>query len=176
MSSDESLAPELQLARFGRDGKADRFIGFWLEMAVEGRQAKVRLNQRRVHKSLEKFFADQTMRAATSAAGPDAVAGQLREAAAAYFTSCLTDPSYSTLVWGMSRLTPEQVRGKAARDAVDVLAVLAATGPEGQAADLPGIWVGAFEDIFGEPGLADLRAVMAKRAELAPLAASLGLD
>lgn len=164
------LEPTLRRARYGRRDDGDRFLGFWLGLMVDGRQHRLTPSLTRLRRGIEGFYAGRDVRAATAAAGQEAVDAQLRDAAAVYFQTCLTDPNYSSLVWGMNRLQPEQLRAKAARDAAGTLAaIVESRGATGAAAALPGLLVDGFLEVFGEPGRDALRDAVAKSASLANL-------
>lgn len=172
----QPLAPELERARYGANRKGDRFVAFWLALLVEGRQSKLRPDPRRVGRTIDHFLNDRDVVAATDALGRTAVDDQLADAAATYFQSCLTDPTYSTLVWGMSRLNADQLRGKAARDAVDTLLMVEAGSDDATAERLARLMVAGYVEVFGEPGEAVLRAEAERRPALASLVSALWRD
>ncbi len=103
----------LERARFGRRlGTGDRFVGFWLELAVAGRNASLGGDRRNVARTIRAFF--KGTRAAVDEAGVDALHAELRDAAQLYWGSCLTDPQYSSTLFGLKRLDDAELRGKIA--------------------------------------------------------------
>ena len=107
--------------------------------------------------------------AAREALGQRVIDDQLRDAAAVYFQTCLTDPQYSSVVWGMNRLQPEQLRAKAAKDAATTLEAVVGSRASGPAEALPGLLIDGFLEVFGEPGRDALRDAVAKKPSLAGL-------
>lgn len=166
MTDDDStpiLHPDLEVARFGPQHDGDRFVGFWLALVMEGRQHRLRSNVRQTRRILDRFFATQEVQAAMQSAGEDAVNDQLRQAAAVYFTSCLTDLQYSNTLWRMNRLEPEKLRDKMAGDAADVLAALAGSGGlKGGAVRLPSLLTDGLLDALAPDGAEELGKAIAK--------------
>ncbi len=164
----DDLNPVLRRARYGKSGDGDRFVGLWLSVMVEARQRRLSPSLVGARKILEGFFRGRAVRAAIDEVGENAVYAQLRDAAAVYFQSCITDPNYSTLIWGMSRLEPDTLRAKAAKDAVAGLGVIADSRSSGRVQALPPLLVDGFVEVFGEPGREALRAAAASRPSVAP--------
>lgn len=164
------LDPVLHRARYGPRDDGDRFVGFWLNLVVDGRQQRLTPSLTRVRRAIEQFFAGREVRSAREALGDDAVNAQLRDAATVYFQTCLTDPNYSAGVWGMNRLQPEQLRVKTAKDAAGTLtAIVESRGATGPAASLPSLLVDGFVQVFGDPGRAALRDAVATKPALSGL-------
>lgn len=146
----------LTLARYGRLRDGDRFVGLWVELMVAARQAS---DGRRIVKS---FFRGDVARAVDTA-GQQVVADELRDAARLYFASCLTDPQYTSTMFGMKRLPDEEIRGKIANETASALATLAASGTvDGAASALPGALIDGYVDALGPDSEADLRAAAAR--------------
>lgn len=164
------LDPVLRRARFGKRDDGDRFVGLWLALVVAARQQRLTPSLAGARRTIEDFFRGREVQAAVEVAGPDALQEQLRDAAAIYFQSCITDPNYSSVIWGMNRLQPDQLRAKAAKDAAATLAAIVESRAAGPAEALPGLLVLGFVDVFGEPGRAALRVAAARHHSLASLA------
>ena len=165
----DELDPTLRRARYGKRDDGDRFLGFWLTILVHARQDRLTPSLTQVRRAVEGFYAGREVRAAVAAVGLPAVQDQLRDAAAVYFQTCLTDPQYSSVVWGMNRLQPDQLRAKAAKDAASALAALVECRAGSPAEELPPLFVDGFLEVFGEPGRDALRPALAKRSSLAGL-------
>lgn len=165
----DELDPALRRARYGKREDGDRFLGFWLTILVHARQDRLTPSLRHVRRAIESFYAGREVRAAVVAVGLQEVQDQLRDAAAVYFQTCLTDPQYSSVAWGMNRLQPDQLRAKAANDAASALASIVDCRAGGVAEELPGLFVDGFLEVFGEPGRDALGLALAKRPSLAGL-------
>lgn len=165
MSDDPTptLDPHLEVARYGRKHDGDRFVGFWLALVVEGRQNRVRLDVRQTRRVVERFFSGRDVRAAVASAGAEAVEDQLRDAAAVYFNSCLTDPQYANTLWRMNRIEPGKLRDKMARDAVNALALMSDAGVlQGAARHLPILLTDGFLRAVAPHGAQELGDAVAK--------------
>lgn len=172
MSDDDArdpLDPLMRLARHGKRDDGDRFLAFWLSLMVDARQHRLTPSLTRMRRTIEAFYAGRDVKAATAALGRRALDEQLRDAAAVYFQTCLTDPQYSSVVWGMNRLQPEQLRAKAAKDAATTLDAVVGSGATGPAEALPALLVDGFVEVFGEPGREALRDAVATKRGLAGL-------
>lgn len=171
MSDDphDQLDPALRRARYGRGGDGDRFVGLWLSIMVAARQLKLTPSLAGVRRTLDSFFRSRDLRAALDAVGEAPVVDQLRDAATVYFQTFLTDPNYSSVVWGMNRLQPDQLRAKAAKDAAQMLVALVGSRAGGLSASLPAVLIEGFVEVFGEPGREALRAAAATRLSLSGL-------
>ena len=138
----------LERARFGRRlGTGDRFVGFWLELAVAGRNASLGGDRRNVARTIRGFVKDT--RAAVDEAGVAALHAELRDAAQLYWGSCLTDPQYSSTLFGLKRLDDAELRGKIALEFAQAARLMIDSGAlDGPAADLPGLaqWLRAQSD------------------------------
>lgn len=150
------MTDALHLARFGRKNDGDRFVGLWVELFVSARQ------QGNAVRAVKRFFKGDVARA-VDAVGIDAVAAGLRDAARIYFETCLTDPQYSSTLFGMKRLPQEEVTGKMAVETALVLGLLAHAGLEGPARHLPSALIGGYTDALGPAAEADLRAALETR-------------
>lgn len=155
----------LERARFGRRlGTGDRFVGFWLELAVAGRNASLGGDRRNVARTIRAFF--KGTRAAVDEAGVDALHAELRDAAQLYWGSCLTDPQYSSTLFGLKRLDDAELRGKIALEYAQAARLMVDSGALlGPAADLPGLYLDGL--LLAAPGLQDqVRAVVSRFAEV----------
>ena len=141
-------------SRYGRNN-GDRFVGLWVELFVAARQ---RGDARRI---LKGFFKGDVARAVEQAGSP-AVIEQLHDAARIYVDSCLTDPQYSSTLFGMKRLPQEELRGKLANETAAVLGLLAQAPLEGPAASVPDALVGGYFAALGPDAEEDLRAALEK--------------
>lgn len=151
------MHPDLKIARYGRKNDGDRFVGFWLALVMEGRQKRLRSADRKVCRILDRFWAGHDVQAALATAGVVAFNEQLQDAAAVYFTTCLTDPQYSNTLLRTNRIEPEKLRDKMARDAADTLAVLAESGGlSGHAVQLPALLTDGFLDALAPQGAQEL--------------------
>jgi len=172
MSDDDArstLHPAVRLARYGKHDDGDRFLGFWLSLMIDARQHRLTPSLTRMRRAIEGFYGGREVTAAREALGQRVIDDQLRDAAAVYFQTCLTDPQYSSVVWGMNRLQPDQLRAKAAKDAAATLEAVVGSRASGPAETLPGLFVDGFLEVFGEPGRAALRDAVAKKPSLAGL-------
>ena len=106
-----------------RHNGGDRFLALFLMLGLEGRRLPQRAAERRVRELITEFFA----RPAVRDASPDAVAEELADAAATYFQTCLTDSQYTSAMFGLKRLSTQEVQGKIARDFATTVAAVAAS-------------------------------------------------
>ncbi|AQP45609.1 DUF6553 family protein [Tessaracoccus flavus] len=149
----ESPHPALRLARHGKNDDGDRFVGLWVEVMVAGRQGS---DARRV----VKHFFRGDVAAALDSAGPGAFAVELRDAARIYVASCLTDPQYTSTMFGMKRLADDDVRAKIANETARALSALG-VGQEPSGAELlPVALVGGYRDALGPGSEEALRAAL----------------
>ncbi|MHA6523292.1 DUF6553 family protein [Tessaracoccus sp. G1721] len=172
MSDDDArstLHPALRVARYGKHDDGDRFLGFLLSLMIDARQHRLTPSLTRMRRTIEAFYSGRDVKAAREAVGQETIDAQLRDAAAVYFQTCLTDPQYSSVVWGMNRLQPEQLRAKAAKDAAGTLEAVVGSRATGPAEALPGLFVDGFIEVFGDPGREALRDAAAKKPSLAGL-------
>lgn len=146
----------LHLARYGKKNDGDRFVGLWVELFVSARQ------QGNAVRAVKRFFKGDVARAVESA-GVDDVATALRDAARVYFETCLTDPQYSSTLFGMKRLPQEEVHGKMAVETALLLGLLAHAGLEGPSETVPGALIGGYADALGPDAVTDLRAALETR-------------
>ncbi|SHJ90179.1 hypothetical protein SAMN02745244_03541 [Tessaracoccus bendigoensis DSM 12906] len=117
------MAPEeLELARYGRSGKADHFLGFWLSLIVEARGFVGAGDARRVRKAILRFLSDTA--AAEQAAGAEVFQAELRDAARRYWGTTQTDPSYSSNLFGLMRIGPGELRVRVATEAAKTVQML----------------------------------------------------
>lgn len=160
---DDALHPALDLARHG-NGNGDKFLGLWVALMVMAR------NGSDTRRTIVEFVSDRDVVAAVDAVGEGPVLEQLRDAAAVYFTTCLTDPQYSSTMFGMKRLSVDQIHAKAADEAAHTLRMmLDSQALDGVAAGLPDALVGGFLDALAPQGEQPLRAALAKHPALAHL-------
>lgn len=132
------LDPAMEMARYGPAHDGDRFVGFWLALIMEARQRRLRPAERQARRILDRFWAGRDVQAALATVGDTAFNDQLRDAAGVYFRTCLTDPQYASTMWRTSRIEPEKLREKMARDTANTLALMADSGGlVGNAAQLP---------------------------------------
>lgn len=108
-------SPELELARYGKTGKADHFLGFWLSLIVEARGYVTAGDSRRIHKAISRFLKETAP--AAEAAGIEAFHAELLDAAARYWETTQSDPSYSSTLFGLKRISPEELGAKVATEA-----------------------------------------------------------
>ncbi len=118
------LHPDLDRARYGKKHDGDRFVGFWLALVTHARQSG-RGDARQARRILDRFWAGGEVRQALESVGLLAVHEQLRDAAARYYSTCLTDPQYSSTLWRTNRIEPEKLRAKMAKETAATLALLA---------------------------------------------------
>lgn len=161
----------MDVARRGPKGDVDRFLAFWLNMLVEGKQGGSGTAQ--VRKAVEKFLTNPGLVAARDSLGEDALAEELRDAAETYFNTCRSDTGYTTTMFRTRKLEPEQITAKAARDAASMIAALARSGTlTGFAQRLPALCASGFLASFGDESEPALRLAVGKdpsAAQLAPL-------
>lgn len=150
---------ELERARYGDNGKADRFLGFWLTMAVEGREAR-RAEVKRARRTIVAFLADTSD--AFEEAGPQAYFDELRDAAVRYWGTTQSDPSYSSSLFGLQRLKPEALRAKVVGEASDTVALLIAADVERDTArQLPRLLIEALLVVLPDAKV-ELRAALSR--------------
>lgn len=163
----------LERARYGRRlGTGDRFVGFWLQLAIEGRNYPLSRDARPARRIVRRFY-DKDAKAALAEAGVPAVHAQLVEAAQLYWGTCLKDSQYSSTMFGMKRLDDDHLRAKIADDFAMIGDVLCASGAlQGDAAELPRLLLRglllAVPDLHGE-----LRISLVRRPSVAPLVSDL---
>lgn len=167
MASDH---PAMVLARRGPKGTVDNFLAFWLMLLTEGRQARFEAGRRRTRRTVERFLTGRDVTEARELLGEDALAAELRDAAALYFDTCMTDPHYATTLFGTKRLQHADVVVKAAVEAAGALGVLFESGVlDGFARRLPTLLVQGFVAEVGEDSRATLRAAVLKNPGAAAL-------
>lgn len=167
--------PAMELARRGPKGKGDTFLGFWLEILTDGRQAKFEASRRRTQKTIDAFFRRAEVVQARQVLGDDAVAHELRDAAALFFHTCLTDVAYTSTLFGAKRVSGDQVVLRAAKDTADAVAVIVQSNAvDPLARRLPSLLLAGF---VSEIGSVDVlrRALLANRSA-APFAEVLEED
>ncbi len=120
-----ALHPDLERARYGKNHDGDRFVGFWLELITQARQYRGRADARQARRTLERFWARPEVRRAVESVGVSAVHEQLLDAAAVYYSTCLTDPQYSSTLWRTNRIEPQKLRMKMAKETAGTLALMA---------------------------------------------------
>lgn len=159
-------SPELDRARYGtKPRRGDHFLGFWLTLVIEGRGYGRLSDARRARKTIEKFVRDTEP--ALAEAGPEAYFGALRDAARIYFETTLTDPAYSSTMFGLKRLSLDELRAKIATEAASTLSVTVDSHLETNTArQLPQLWVEGYLEALPE-GAGSLRAALAKRQSAA---------
>lgn len=132
------LHPDLDRARYGKNHDGDRFVGFWLELVTQARQHHGRADARLARRILDRFWARAEVRQAVESVGQQGVHEQLLDAAAVYYTTCLTDPQYSSTMWRTNRIEPQKLRAKMAKETAGTLALLAdSQGLSGMSQALP---------------------------------------
>lgn len=157
-------SPELELARFGTSGKADHFLGFWLSLIVEARGFVGAGDARRIHKSIQRFLNDTA--AARETAGTEAFHAELRDAARSYWRTTQTDPSYSSSLFGLMRIGPDELRRKVATEATRTVQMLLEVGFEHETArQLPQLLIEALLET-----LPDVRPVLREALRKRPQA------
>lgn len=141
------LHPALRRARYGSEGDADRFIGFWLALIMDARQP----GHSRIRRTVRDFFAAKELQAALAEAGQQAVDDELTDAATIYWTTCRTDPQYSSKMLGYGRLQPQAIEKKASRELANTVHAMtiskAMTGP---AESLGSLLQAGFRTVFGD--------------------------
>ena len=156
-----SMHPAMDLARRGPRGKVDKFLQLWLALLTDGRQARFEPGRRRTRRTIERFFADRHVRAAETEVGQEALAVELREAAALYFSTCLTDSNYSMTLFRTRKMDPERLLGKVAGEAASAVGVILESQPTGEMASrLPVLLVGGYLDEIGIDGAPALLAAL----------------
>lgn len=165
MSDDPNprLHPDLEAARYGPKRDGDRFVGLWLNLAIEARHERLRPVSVRTRRLLERFWSGREVQAALAAVGTRAFNEQLRDAAEVYFTSCLTDPQYSSTMWRMNRIEPDKLRDRMARDTANMMALLADSGAlTGEASQLPALLTDGLLRVLAPHGAEELAAAVAR--------------
>ena len=158
-----SLHPDLEAARYGRNHAGDHFVGFWLELMIEARHGRLRPVAVRTRRLLDRFWAQPAVSTALATVGDSAFNDQLSDAAAIYFTSCLTDPQYSSTMWRMNRIEPEKLRNKMATETANTLALLADSGGlVGPGARLPDLLTDGFLKALAPNGATELAEAVAQ--------------
>lgn len=109
------------------DGGGDRFLALFLTLSLEGRNLPQRAGERRLRRLVAEFFAQPVVREALNH-GDDALDDELADAAATYFQTCLNDSQYTSGLFGLKRLSAQEVRGKIARDFAAMAAAVTASG------------------------------------------------
>ncbi len=146
--------PAMELARRGAKGKVDTFLGFWLEILIDGRQAKFELTRGRTQRTIERFLARSELVSARRVLGDDAVAHELRDAAALYFRTCRTDVAYTSTLFRTKRVPEDQVVLKAAQETASAVGVLMeARVADPLAQQLPDLLIGGFVTEIGALGV-----------------------
>ena len=159
-------SPELERARYGtKKAKADHFLGLWLTILTEARGYTRAADARRTRRTIDAFVRDTA--SALAEAGPDAYFDALRDAARIYFDTTLTDPTYSSILFGLKRLSPDELRGKTANEVAVSVAIMVDSNLETDTArQLPRLWVEGYLEAI--PNGADaLRRALAKRPSAA---------
>lgn len=157
------LDPALETARYGKLRDGDRFVGFWLALVMEAKQRRLRPTEREARRILERFWSGRDVRAALAAVGVKAFNDQLRDAAKVYFTTCLTDPQYTSTMWRMNRIEPDKLRKKMAVDTANTLALLAESGGlVGEAVQLPTLLTDGFLNALAPHGAEELGEAVAR--------------
>ncbi len=155
------MVSALERARYSKDGRADRFLGFWLNMAVEARgggHAEVK----RATRTINRFLSDTTE---AFAEGPDAYFAELRDAAARFWRTTQTDPAYSSSLFGLQRLTPERLLDKVMTEATSTVALLLAANVERDTArQFPRLLVEGLLDVLPD-AKQHLRVALTQRPE-----------
>lgn len=166
MSMDEEqppLEPELERARYTAMRQGDRFVGLWLALVMEARQRRSRSVARQARRILERFWAGRDVQIALHTVGIESFNNQLRDAAHAYFMTCLDDRQYSSTMWRTSRVEPEKLREKMARDTANTLALLADSGGlVGVATHLPALLTDGFLKAVSPQGAEELAEAVAR--------------
>ncbi len=157
------LHPDLDVARYGAKHDGDRFVGFWLALLIQARHGGVQPAAVRTRRILDRFWSGRELRIALEAVGDAVVNDHLRDAAAVYFTSCLTDPQYSSTMWRMNRIEPEKLRDKMALEAANTLALLADSAAlGGWAGRLPTLLTDGFLEALAPQGAKELAEAVAR--------------
>ncbi|NHB85294.1 hypothetical protein G7085_13430 [Tessaracoccus sp. HDW20] len=151
-------SPELDRARYGRKAtKADHFLGFWLALVIEGRG----FDARRARRTIDKFVKETAP--ALAEAGPTDYFNAMRDAAILYFETTLNDPGYASTLFGLKRISNEELHGKIANEAAAAISVMVDSNLETNTArQLPRLWLEAYLQVL--PGdVQMMRAALAKR-------------
>ncbi|MEZ5088007.1 MAG: DUF6553 family protein [Tessaracoccus sp.] len=156
--------PELETYRRGPKGDIDRFLGFWIDLIVVGKQAQSRGTVKRARRAVKDLVSVRPVRAALEGGGEEALADGLRDAAKVYFETCQTDSQYGAILFGTKRMNGTQIMNKAAGETAGAIAVLANSGAlEGFATRLPRVLVDGYLGAFtAEDAAAALRAAVAR--------------
>lgn len=161
----------MDAARRGPKGNIDRFLAFWLNMLVEGKQHSG--GPAHLRRTIEKFLSEPTLVAARESVGDAVLASELRDAAETYFNTCRSDTGYTTTLFRTRKLEPDQVTAKAAKDAACMIAALARSNSlTGFAERLPSLVARGFTASFGEESEPTLRLAVGKdpvASRIAPL-------
>ncbi|MGV8846985.1 DUF6553 family protein [Tessaracoccus sp.] len=156
------LHPGVRVARYGKNNDGDRFVGFWLALLIEARHAGMQPATVRTRRILDRFWSGKDVQSALQAVGDDVMNDHLRDAAHVYFTSCLTDPQYSSTMWRMNRIDPEKLRDKMARETANTLALLADSAAlQGWAGRLPALLTDGFLEALAPQGAKELAEAVA---------------
>jgi len=151
-------SPELDRARYGTKAtRADHFLGFWLALVIEGRG----FDPRRARRTIDRFVKDTAP--ALAEAGPTAYFDALRDAAALYFETTLNDPGYASTLFGLKRISNDELHGKIANEAAAAISVMVDSNLETNTArQFPRLWLEGYLRVL--PGDVELmRAALAKR-------------
>lgn len=154
------LPPELERARYGRRGSGDRFVGFWLALFVESRQGG---GPRQIRRVVTSFVQDRQVSGAFADCGIAAVEAQLLDAARLYCASCLTDPSYSSSLFGLKRLAQDAVHARLAEDVARLAADLTAAGLDAPSAGLTQALVDGYLEAIAPRGPGELHRALNRR-------------
>lgn len=166
--------PELEAYRRGPKGDIDRFLGFWIELIVDGKQARTRGAIKRGTRTVQAFLRQGPVQATLANGGEEAVAEALRDAARVYFETCQSDSQYGAVLFGTKRLSAEQVRAKAAGEAAGAIGLLGDGGAlQGFAARFPRFLVDGYLAAFDTDDAASLLRTAITRSESASKVADL---
>lgn len=148
------------LARRGPKGKVDTFLGFWLAILADGRQARFETNRKRTRQTIDRFLDGAAVKDAREILGEDVLAAELEDAAVLYFQTCMTDSRYATTLFGTKHMERTQVVAKAAAEAAGAVGVMVESGATGFAARLPALLVGGFMSALGADAAPVIRAAL----------------
>ncbi len=157
--ADDAPTP-LARARYMKGG-GDRFLGFWLGLAIEGRAAGSAAGDRNARRAIDTFLREHAQ--VIDAVGEETFLDELRDAAERYWTTCLDDSSYGSSLFGLRRLPKEEIAGKMANEAAAVLTVIVGARSTATGADrLPGTLIAGYLGAVphGQP---TLRAALTRR-------------
>lgn len=159
-------SPELERARYGsKPGTGDRFLGFWLELVIEGRGYGRLGDARRARKTIVKFV--KATAPALAEAGAVAYFGELRDAARLYFDTTLNDPAYASTLFGLKRISNDELLGKIANEAASALAVMVDSNLETDTArQFPRLFVEGYLEALPD-GAERLRRALTRRPNAA---------